>query len=181
VFRAKGITMLKNSLHVLLLLASCSGGGSSTEPPFNASSDVMATHPWMPGYWDGTFSDGVAGTFAARLGASIVNSGSYGFPTVVTTPGDPGFPVLGYGSMECDGDRVRVDISDFNSYGRSLHISAIVQSAHLMVGTWDLAFDGNASANRHGTLSLTKTESPHVTVDTYESPDLLLIVRREWR
>lgn len=173
---------------LLLLLAACSGGGASPRP-FTPSADIAATHPFLVGLWLGEWIEsGQPATTPATTGSlNITSPGGDGYTLSAGMLSEVTFQ-RGSGFIRADGDRFQVVLVTDIPAG-TMVVEGTVSGGAEMVATWtayrsDVSSPPGSPPDASGTLRLTKQGAApqlRLTETHYDSPDLLLVVRREWR
>lgn len=160
-----------------LCLSACGGGGGGR--PFTPSANLAESHAWLQGAWFGSAqANGLdyptALVFLAAIAPSSSTSANFACDA-------PGIAAAGVG-VQADGDRLRWFATASGYYSEW---TATAEQRYILRCNWRIV---NAPSpvliGQTGTATLTRSGGPATTVlelETYESPGLLLIVRREWR
>lgn len=152
------------SLVSILAFSACNGGGAS----FTPSADIMATHPHLRGNWRGANLHTVSFTLTEhdRLDSfrAFVSIGGLGAAT---------------GEAQADGDQLRVNVWT-PGWGQFSFTGTLRDDDATAFGPWSIS--GGSYGYRGESVRMEQwNRLPVVTIDTIDDPDLLLVVRREWR
>lgn len=159
------------------LLASCGGGGGGK--PFTPSENLAQSHAWLQGAWFGEAqANGInyatALVFLAAIAPSFSTSANFGCDA-------PGIAAGGV-AVRADGDRL-----EWFAVGEGYYSewTATAEQRFILRCNWRIVeAPSPAMIGQTGTATLTRSGGPATTVlelEAYESPGLLLIVRREFR
>lgn len=157
-------------------LAACGGGGGR---PFTPSPDLAASHAWLQGAWFGEAqANGLDYPTALVFLAAIQPASSTAANFACDVPG-----IASVGTaVQADGDRLRWSAT---ADGYLSKWTATAEQRFVLRCNWRIVeAPSPALVGQTGTATLTRSGGPATTVlelEVYERPDLLLIVRREWR
>lgn len=161
---------------LLLLAVACSGG--SSEPSFVPSPDLNQSHPFLAGDWGGLARSNAGGP-AMGMGMQLLaaplarpSTGSVGGVAINTLFGGSA------GGYQADGDRVRVSILAPVGVNEVCDLDLRVSPDHqTMTGTYRITL-GSGAPRDAGTVELSLPTLP-VTIEVYETPEVLLVIRRK--
>jgi hypothetical protein len=169
---------MRQVIYLISLLAACSGGHG--EAPYVPSEDLIASHPFLFGGWNGLAHSNAGG--APIEAYCLLLSPNPQFPSTATVQSAGLNTVFaGSGSYTAGGDRTRIHANEFGGAGESLEFDLRIANQQTLTGTYLLTL-ANGQPRDSGTVELSKTSmAPLLVIEDYETPELRLRIVRAQR